>query len=298
MEFQNDKALKESPEVWFATAGGGTRAHVDRHEGNSFSMQLAGRKSWRLSALPAVQRPHVLPLYREGVLHAKDRSWRPTHQILLLPGDAIFFGPGTVHETVNREKGRDRSPGASICTASITYRFDVPMPSVFYRDHVRPVRFTPDLSNAWPLLRRWATLGQTLNASAGANETQTAFERLDRTGDGKLRLGELQYVFNRLEAEDALAFHDLNGDGSISIAEWREVFQSWADNEQSVMSAMPHVLLPYAGICTGRSPCQNLSHSEKVPEIPASLVPVAQAFESQAQEENSARVPRSEEQEL
>ncbi len=54
-------------------------------------------------------------------------------------GDAIFFGPGFIHQT-----SATLGPGASV-----TWQFDRPWPSTFLREFMLRIRFTPDVMASW-----------------------------------------------------------------------------------------------------------------------------------------------------
>ena len=65
-----------------------------------------------------------------------------THIQVALPnatGDAIFFGPGFIHQTSARF-----GPAASV-----TWQFDRPWPSTFLRQFMVRIRFTPDVMASW-----------------------------------------------------------------------------------------------------------------------------------------------------
>lgn len=65
-----------------------------------------------------------------------------THIQVALPnatGDAIFFGPGFIHQT-----SATFGPAASV-----TWQFDRPWPSTFLREFMVRIRFTPDVMASW-----------------------------------------------------------------------------------------------------------------------------------------------------
>ena len=52
---ENAAKLNRTVEFWFALRGGGAMAHADGHCGSIVSVQLGGRKRWRLMFLPELR---------------------------------------------------------------------------------------------------------------------------------------------------------------------------------------------------------------------------------------------------
>jgi len=63
----------------------------------------------------------------------------------LQPGDAIFFPPGTIHETCAQNNSISDSQQDLGCGVSITYQFATPYPWKYLRQHMRSILLTPDL---------------------------------------------------------------------------------------------------------------------------------------------------------
>ncbi|CAE8657367.1 unnamed protein product, partial [Polarella glacialis] len=57
--------------------------------------------------------------------------------------------------------------------------------------------------------------------------------------DDVLSLSELGQAFGPVKVQDLLGFHDLDEDGTISLAEFAEVFSFWAGTEHAVLKDTP-----------------------------------------------------------
>lgn len=173
-------SLYSSPELWLSPPLAGAQAHIDGHISTTMSLQLSGRKRWRLSQIPLHKTVVRQSLYSDGSIYRHKTGWAPQYDFVLEKGDALFFPPGTVHETTNV---------AENCALSITYQFSIPMPSRYYRAMLRRFRRCGDVSESWSLMARWAEFAGDASA-AEMNAT--------------------------LSSQDAVAFADLDGDGFIS----------------------------------------------------------------------------------
>lgn len=183
--------LQSTPEFWFLQAGAGThgaKAHVDSHSESTWSMQLCGTKRWRLSPIGQRNAPHVMKIYQDGQIYerAEQSSWNIFEEVLLHPGDALFFGPGFIHETLKH---------GTAPAASVTWQFDKPLPTTFLRKFLVRLRFTPDLFETWRQMER-------LMRRAKMSDWQTTQadldlrDILDVNGDGKATLEEKTMVLN------------------------------------------------------------------------------------------------------
>ncbi|XP_070773781.1 ribosomal oxygenase 2 [Enoplosus armatus] len=84
----------------------GLPAHYDDVE--VFILQLEGQKHWRLYS-PTV------PLAAEYSLESEDRIGSPTHDIMLKPGDLLYFPRGTIHQA-NTPAGAHHSTHLTLST--------------------------------------------------------------------------------------------------------------------------------------------------------------------------------------
>jgi 50S ribosomal protein L16 3-hydroxylase len=79
--------------ISYATDGGGVGAHVDNYD--VFLVQGRGRRRWRISTDPDA--PHE---FREDAELKLLKSFQPTHDWILEPGDALYLPPGVPHDGV------------------------------------------------------------------------------------------------------------------------------------------------------------------------------------------------------
>lgn len=253
MHPSNLESMKSTPEFWFAGRGAGAKAHMDSHIQATMSLQLAGTKRWRLGLMEPRRAPFLSTIYSDGDVYNRDEPWRPQFNVTLRPGDALFFPPGFVHETLNV----DEDPNA--CSASVTFQLDHPMAARMYRRFLPRVRRTADIHEAWPLITAWATLYQRAESSKlklgmpyfqakrealSGEGVGAQFNHLDRDRDGVLTLAELEAVFNQ-EAANILAFHDTDENGRVERAEFVAVFGFWAATVHAVLRETPEKYRAY-----------------------------------------------------
>lgn len=110
--------LRETVEFWLGPPGAGALAHVDGYCESLFSVQLSGRKRWRLQWMPS--KPSVFDRFDEfdgGIYRSK--RWAPAYEFIVLEGEAVFLPPGWFHETLALPEG---DGGSNACHASMSYR--------------------------------------------------------------------------------------------------------------------------------------------------------------------------------
>jgi len=195
-------SLHSSPEMWLSSPGAGAQAHMDHHVSSTMSLQVSGRKRWRLSQIPLRGSVTHKSEYGDGAIYRRKNGWAPHYDHVLEEGDALFFPPGTIHETYN--------VGQS-CAVSITYQFSVPMAARYYRSLLYRFRRCGDMRESWALMDRWAAfIGDALGTS----------------GDG-LTLSALLATFNNSDRasslRDAFVFIDSDDDGTLTAKDVLEV---------------------------------------------------------------------------
>ena len=81
-----------SPEMWFAVPGAGAKAHADGHCEATISLQLSGRKRWRVGSMHNFREWGQNKLYAEvGDGEFDPAVWGASHETILSPGEAIVF---------------------------------------------------------------------------------------------------------------------------------------------------------------------------------------------------------------
>eukprot|EP00930_Biecheleria_cincta_P057245 TRINITY_DN43215_c0_g1_i1.p1 TRINITY_DN43215_c0_g1~~TRINITY_DN43215_c0_g1_i1.p1 ORF type:complete len:421 (-),score=44.70 TRINITY_DN43215_c0_g1_i1:29-1234(-) len=210
----NDEGLSEldsfysSPEIWLSPPSSGAQAHMDHHTSSTVSFQLYGEKQWRLSQIPPRETVSDRSEFEDGAIYRRKEPWHPQYVLKLQAGDALFFPPGTIHETSNT---------GTECAVSITYQFSVPMPSRYYRWFVKRFRRSADMHESWELMDHWAhlngawpsqithnlTLQQILELApvdVSHTELHDAFWFVDKDGDGIVALQDLRACTDELLA--------------------------------------------------------------------------------------------------
>lgn len=260
MDEENLGSFRRTPEFWFAVSGAGAKAHMDTHVQATISLQLAGTKRWRLRSLDKRRAPFLAMIYQDGDPYKHLERWVPHFNITLRPGEALFFPPGTVHETLTLDIDADGSKRApsDACAASVTFQFDTPMAARFYRRFFPRVRRTADIHESWQLIATWATL-QPLRESVQSGEEAgrlargamyaearelairpgNAFDKADGDRDKRLTEKELLGVLGPSDVASAFGWHDLDEDGMISREEYQEGFAFWSATTFEVMKETP-----------------------------------------------------------
>eukprot|EP00930_Biecheleria_cincta_P063830 TRINITY_DN4935_c0_g4_i1.p1 TRINITY_DN4935_c0_g4~~TRINITY_DN4935_c0_g4_i1.p1 ORF type:complete len:455 (+),score=74.09 TRINITY_DN4935_c0_g4_i1:65-1429(+) len=218
-----------TPEFWFGTGSAGAKAHMDSHVQATLSLQLAGTKRWRLMPLQKRRAPFLGMIYSDGQPYENPEGWKPLFDITLKPGDGLFFPPGMVHETKNI---------GDECTSSVTFQFDSPFAAHFYKKFFPRVRQTADIHEVWIIIREWARLGMKGDErgkgapyaeARQAKELVDHFQKLDADQDGLVSLAELRGLgILGSHTGDAVAWHDEDRDGFVSLDEFREGFAFWS----------------------------------------------------------------------
>lgn len=250
MDGGNLRSFNDTPEFWFAGRGAGAKAHMDTHIQATMSIQLAGTKRWRLSMMGRRHAPFLTMIYKDGEVYERTEPWRPHLSFNLSQGEALFFPPGFVHETLNVEDAEDS------CSASVTFQFSKPMAVRMYRRFLPRIRRTADIHEAWPNIQGWATIhGRTdkkgksyaeAKAEAlGESGVGATFRKYDKNGDGFLSKSELAPKLGEPEAQNLVGFHDLDDDGRVAREEFAEVFGLWAGTVKAVVEDTPKKLRKY-----------------------------------------------------
>ena len=208
MRASNLKRLQETPEFWFIQGGQGkvgAKAHVDVHPESTWSLQLCGQKRWRVSVIAPRAAPHVMKLYQDGQIYKRPEhlSWNQFEDVVLDAGDALFFGPAFIHQTLSENVGP---------AASVTWQFDDPMPAVFMRNFMPRLRFTADSHALWPQMQHLVTQAEKAQLS------------------------------RNLKSSDLQNFLDIDGDGDVKESERREVISLWKALVSEVKAKVPKIL--------------------------------------------------------
>jgi hypothetical protein len=165
MDYNNKNAVSGSPEFWVGANGTGAKAHADSHCQSTISIQLSGKRRWRLGVIPADVEASDDEQFGDGAVYERcggrseqsgkagggkggeregrgereergESCWKPQEVVEIHAGEAIVFPPGFIHETVNK--------GGS-CAVSLTYQFEVPLPMAYFRNYLGRLMRAGDL---------------------------------------------------------------------------------------------------------------------------------------------------------
>lgn len=109
----NLREANESAEFWFHRRNGAVLAHADTYCIPAVSLQITGKKRWRLMPHPQVQFSRLAPDSHDGGIYRA--NWRPFWEITVHEGEALVFFPNLFHETHVPEENPE-------CTVATTFQ--------------------------------------------------------------------------------------------------------------------------------------------------------------------------------
>jgi len=245
----NKQETLDSFEFWFGLEEGGTQAHADAYCETTISMQIRGRKKWRMGAFPNITNAFQPHAFHDGEIYRTDEFWQPEHEEMVEPGQCMVFPMGYIHETyIYPGDG-----GEDVCTVASTFQIQDPQAVHQWRNFLTRwglshyAREEPCLERMEPYVH----LG--LPAPKGKNEEQVRanakkiFTSVDTNGDGRVTSEELLRIAQSLDqhlpwgntiprkalalaqkekaawmVEDIVLYHDLDSDGAVSAQEFED----------------------------------------------------------------------------
>ena len=232
-----------SASLWFGPEGSGTLATVDNTQcTGTLSVQLSGATRWRLQrAEPAgSQAPSAGSEFPAGAIYTS--GWMPSHSFEVKAGEAVFFPPGYIYESMHSAKSQ--------CSARQAIPIDGRRSGAFLRRNLPIVTRVRDLRSCAALARTLATLDAVppaLAKSLDRGEFDTGLVTgaaymvamaIDAgpSADGVLEAGEIMRWAD-VPAETAagvIRYHDLDDDGVLSRFEFVDGFTDWVENEAAI----------------------------------------------------------------
>eukprot|EP00747_Dinoflagellata_sp_TGD_P208244 gnl/TRDRNA2_/TRDRNA2_81760_c0_seq1.p1 gnl/TRDRNA2_/TRDRNA2_81760_c0~~gnl/TRDRNA2_/TRDRNA2_81760_c0_seq1.p1 ORF type:complete len:508 (-),score=90.69 gnl/TRDRNA2_/TRDRNA2_81760_c0_seq1:53-1537(-) len=246
----NRNEARDSFEFWFVLENGGSQAHADAYCETTISLQLRGRKTWRLGAFPNITNAFHPYSFHDADIYKRDEFWRPEHEVVVEPGQCVVFPMGYIHETyVGEGEG-----GVDGCSVATTFQFQDPQPVHQWRNFLNRwglshyTRDEPCLSRMEPYI----FFGQKGLSKVEFSEEQLrekatqSFTHVDFDKDGLVTLSELEEAFEQIRprelfpwtevgsdvmraaqqekvdwrAQDTLLYHDTDGDGIVHLEEF------------------------------------------------------------------------------
>lgn len=226
-------------EAFFGLPDSGVSPHSDEICEWIFTSQTEGKKRWMMGMLPnAKELEAVNPGYKfqeTDTNHLIPRILKEQmlFDVVLTPGDSMFFPPGMIHST--------RVEDGVKSSTSISVQIGVPLPDKYlveymthFLDHEHgPATCFVHEYNKW-------MFGATLPESKGSDVENKVyvlalFGRVDANDDGKLDVDELTAWYGRVDlneqpsvdAEKFLVFNDHNKDGFVTRNEFAQSMKKW-----------------------------------------------------------------------
>jgi hypothetical protein len=244
----NRQEVLDSFEMWFGLEEGGTQAHADAYCETTISMQIRGRKAWRMGAFPNITNAFQPHSYHDGEIYKTDWLWQPEYEEMVEPGQCLVFPMGYIHETfISPGDG-----GPDVCSVASTFQIQDPQAVHQWRNFLTRwglshyAREEPCLERMEPYIYLGHRRPKTKNEKEALESAKKLFSSVDANRDGRITSEELTSTYKNFRAEfpwqgvqkdilnkgkkekvawmaeDTMLYHDLNGDGSMSLEEFEE----------------------------------------------------------------------------
>ena len=238
-------------EVFFGMPGAGARLHSDSVCEPIFSVQLSGRKRWRLSPLPPYKAAMGQTEASGYIEQRPEGKWKPTYDFVLKAGEAVFFPTSWMHETRNLDPepgdgsggGGGGGGGAGEgCSLSLSLQWRYPSPVSFIRDfaprllRARETHFcfehwAPFITGnvdgvrklAFPVLNAAAKGGQSAQREAEEKmrkRVRNQFAAMDEDSDGFVTASEKTAHFEKVRRKETAAGALVEFEPEYEAADW------------------------------------------------------------------------------
>ena len=81
-------AFTHSSEFWFSAPGAGAKVHMDSHCVSTLSINLSGKRQYRLGPIPKSKYRSLGPVYDDGFAYSQ--GWKPLYTFNVSKGDAVL----------------------------------------------------------------------------------------------------------------------------------------------------------------------------------------------------------------
>ncbi|CAJ1355896.1 unnamed protein product [Effrenium voratum] len=187
----NLREANESAEFWFHRRNGAVLAHADTYCIPAVSLQLTGKKLWRLMPHPEVHLSRLAPDSHDGGIYRS--KWEPLWEATVQEGEAIVFFPNLFHETQVPSENPE-------CTVATTFQFQLPIPARYLRAYLPTFAMSHlyyeghclDLWHSYATLASPEDVQPTTDEQAISRASARLFASVDTDGDARITLEELK----------------------------------------------------------------------------------------------------------
>jgi len=249
----NSFETKDSFEFWFGLEEGGTQAHADAYCETTISLQVRGRKVWRLGAYPNISNAFQPYTFHDGDIYRMPWHWAPEYEEMVEAGQCLVFPMGYIHETyIYPGDG-----GEDVCSVATTFQIQDPQAVHQWRNFMTRwglshyARDEPCLDRMAPYVSMGT--GQDGKPLTGKDDEEVkanakkAFAKIDKDGDGIITKAELTkktkyedgFPWTEVKkdkallkkavkekegwmVEDMMLYHDTDKDGDVSLMEFTD----------------------------------------------------------------------------
>lgn len=187
----NLREANESAEFWFHRRNGAVLAHADTYCIPAVSLQITGKKRWRLMPHPQVRFSRLAPDSHDGGIYRA--NWRPFWETTVHEGEALVFFPNLFHETHVPEENPD-------CTVATTFQIQLPVPARYLRvylptfamSHLYYEGHCLDLWHPYATLRPPQAVQATTDEAAIEEEHSSLLGAIDKDTNGSISYDEME----------------------------------------------------------------------------------------------------------
>ena len=158
----------------------------------------------------------VFDEFDSGIYVSQVHTWVPDFEMILEPGDAVYFPPGFMHETRTVEGPSSDTAAADQCATSMTFNVPLPMPSRYIRTFLNRFSASPEISHCMPRWESYVTMNSTLQEWGNPTPDSTVpftiasqiLQVVDTNNDSVVTLEELEFYFSSQNDDNVKQFYN------------------------------------------------------------------------------------------